>query len=475
MRSARTRKLSWIFGAVVGLALTSGRANADPVGFAVNKDSNDVSVVDLTTLATRATIGTLMSGVSDPGAEPTDVVVDPQSGWVYVSSKLRLIAFNGRLAVGKTPPPIVAVNTRDEGTGLALDAANRRLFMSHADTAGFAFFTISEFSIADPAQPVFVREIVAPPLSGQSTDLRFIAWDAKFRRLYVLAQDGRLYRTGQDNMTFAMPADGVINPAGMLADPSGGVWMTSRIPGTLFRLANAGPLVPYAAGSNHPRGLAWDPSGKGSVLVAVESRNVVRRFWPHLGAFDAFDPMVTAEEPQDVARTAAGAIVSVNRRINSSAGNVTVAGVSQPVDTTGQRSIALAVAEVARLTATPASHSFCWNQAGDIKTKRFTVQNTRLDRASMNLNAVQIAGPNPTRYVTIGKNTCNAASLKWSASCEFTLQFTAEGACVQPPPQFPGGAPICYWPSEVVVASTDGTATTVIPVRGSVALNSCPP
>jgi hypothetical protein len=277
-------------------------------------------------------------------------------------------------------------------------------------------------------------------------------------------------------MFFADYASQIPTPGGILADPIGGVWVSSRATGDgrLFRYRPGVTNTSYAIGNNNPRGMAWDTAVPGTILVAIDTQNVIRRFRPSTGTYDAVDVMATDANPQDVGVTAAGAVVSLNRRVAAGVGNVTVAGMSQPIDTTGQRSVALAVTEIAKLTATPASHSFCWNQTGDVKTKLFTVQNTRLDRMAMTLLPVSVAGSNPGNYV-VGKNVCASKALKWGASCEFSLQFKASGPCVQPRPPFPGPVPICYWPAEVVVASNDGLATTRIPVRGSVAIHPCPP
>lgn len=475
MRNARTRTLTWIIGLLFGLALGSGRADADPVGFAVNQDSNSVSVVDLTTRTTRATIGTLMAGPNDPGAAPGDVVVDPQSGWVYAASNFRLIAFNGRLAV--STPSVVAVPARDKGTGLAIDVAGRRIFMCHGDLPGLDYGIVSEFSIANPAQPVLIAEHIAERTFGvPATDLRYIAWDPLHLQLYVASSDGVVYVTDAGTMNFVDYSTRIPTPGGILADPVGGVWVSSRATGDgrLFRFRPGVTNTSYAIGNNNPRGMAWDTTIPGTIVVAIDTQNVIRRFRPGTGTYDAVDVMLTDANPQDVGVTAAGAVVSLNRRVGAAAGNVTVAGVSQPVDTTGERSVALAVTEIAKLTATPASHSYCWNRHGDVRTKLFTVQNTRLDRLAVTLSPVVMAGSNPGQYV-VGKNTCASKALKFGATCQFSVQFTASGGCVQPPPPFPGTLPICYWPAEVVIASSNGSATTRIPVRGSVALNPCPP
>lgn len=449
----------------LSILVATGAAQADPVAFAVNADSNSVTVVDLARELVRANL-LVWDGFS-PNAtrEPRDAVVDPRSGRLFVASRARLVSFDGRLADGRGR---VEVPAADEASGLALDEAGRRLFMSHEQQNSYPNGIVTEFSIADPAAPVAVaeREVVGVP------DLRYVAWDPKYRRLYVVEDDGRIARTGSGTLSFAtLSGAGAPNPGGILVDPSGGIWVSSRGPGKLVRIAESGARTEFAVpdGANpnlgfHPRGLAWK---QGRLLVAIDGLDKVRRFDPATGTWS--DEMTTGDRPQDVGVTAAGQTVSVNRRTLD--GSVSVAG--REIAVAQQNTMALAVVEVARLTPDPATNTFCYNQTGDRDEKTFVLQSTRVDRQTMNLGQLAIGGANPANYVVISDG-CSSARLSWGATCQFRLRFTASGASVQPPSPLGGYQPP-RWPAQVTISSTDNTASTTIPLQAGLQLNPCHP
>lgn len=439
---------------LVALLATASAASADPVAFVVNGDSHTVSVVDIESRQTRASISTVgQSGFS--GLNPTDVLVDPRTGRVFVSSRERLVSFDGRMADGRG---FYALTASDEGSGVALDEAGWRVFMSHEQVGGSANGIVSEYSLGDPNAPAFVREheVVGVP------DLRFIAFDARNRRVYVVDDGGAIARTHVDDMVFTRLA-GVTapNPGGILADPNGGVWITSRTPAKLVRVFENGSRSEWTVpDAQHPRGMAWDREVAGALLIAVDDRNRIVRFQPASGAFS--NAMTTDARPQDVGTTSGGAIVSVNRIGASVLGSVTANGLT--IAATDLKSTALAVADVARLTPTPNEHKFCYKRLGDRDEATFRIQNTRVNRQRIDLTQLQIGGANPSNYVPIS-NTCSAARLNWGDTCQFRLRFTASGTSVEPPPSSPyGGA---TWPAEVRIASTDGSSSVTVPIRAA--------
>lgn len=446
----------------LSILFAAGAAQADPVAFVVNADSNSVSVVDLTREIVRANLSVWDGGSPNATREPKDALVDPRSGRLFVASRERLVSFDGRLADGRGRFEVAA---QDEGSGLALDEPGRRIFMSHEQLGNYPNGVVTEFSIANPAAPVWIaeHEIAGVP------DLRFIAWDPKYRRLYVVDDDGVIARTGAGNLALAPVAGaGAPNPGGIVVDPAGGVWVSSRGPGKLVRIAENGArsevVVPNAA--QQPRGLAWK---QGQILVAVDDIDKVRRFNPATGVWA--DEMTTGDRPQDVGVTQATTpqAVSANRRALD--GSVSVA--NREIATTQEKSIALAVVEVARLTPDPSAHSFCWNRAGDTDAKTFSVQNTRIDRLSVDLGTLTRGGSNPGNYSVVSDG-CSAARLKWGAVCQFRLGFTASGPSIQPPSPW-GGVQIAKWPAQVSISSTDNSATATISLQGSLNLNPCYP
>ncbi len=122
--------------------------------------------------------------------------------------------------------------------------------------------------------------------------------------------------------------------------------------------------------------------------------------------------------------------------------------------------------ELPRIFADPSSGNYTCCRTGDVSTKTFTLQNTRVSSARMDLGSVTVAGSNPASYVRVAANTCNAARLDWGDSCTFSLRFTAALPSVLPRPPF-GGPSIAYWPAQISVASTYGSASATIPLRAT--------
>lgn len=493
MRSTRRSRVYLAQAALLAILSAGGAAQADPVGYVVNEDSNSVSVIDINAGVTRATVSTYDGYSPNAGKAPRDVVVDPRSGRVFVAVQHRLVSFDGRLSMNRMPGEMVAgyhevrqndmvydmalTGVQNESSGLALDDAGRRIFMCHEEIGSHPWGYIHEFSILDPANPKGVRQHTLPDVP----DLRFIAWDAKFQRLYVVADDGTIVRASSAGLggdlsftTLFQGSAGAPNPGGILADPSGGIWVTSRVPAKLVRIDASGIRTEYAVpGAQHPRGMAFDRSVPANLLIAVDDLDRVKRFTPGTGTFAA-DAMSTGDRPQDVAVTLGGAKVSANRHASGN-GSITRDGTSFAI--TQVKSTALAIADVPRLMADPGSHSFCYNRTGDVAYKSFKVQNLRPDRLPVTLAPVRFGGLNPTNYqiyaTSTSSNTCHAARLEWGQTCSFTLKFTASGPSNQPPPLFGSGFQVAYWPAEAIVTSTDALSTARISLRGALNLNPC--
>jgi DNA-binding beta-propeller fold protein YncE len=446
---------------VVAAALgAASSAAADPVAFSADEVSGTVTVVDVNTGIVRATIA-----VSDTfPREPRDVAVDPKSGRVFVAADGQLISFDGRQPDGRGMHRVLA---RANGSSLAIDERGRRVFMAHEETSQ-STGVVSEFSIADPIRPTLVREHVVPGM----TDLRLVAYDWPNARVYVVDDDGKIARTGRGDTSFAYFGDLSGAPGGILVDPMGGVWVSIRgsTNGKLFRLTEPGALTRYTfMGYSQPRGIAWDVLAPGTILVAIDATpGQIMRFTPSTGALTLV--MSTDPKPQDVGVTAGGARVSVNRVASGVDGTMTKnAAYLAP---TGEKPVALAVTELARLTADPPSKGFCYSRIGDTAEQTFTIQNTRIDRGSIDLLPVAFGGANPANYQLVGTNSCSAARLQWGQSCAFRVRFTASGPSVEPPPRF-GTVLTASWPAEAIVSGTGGSATTRIPLRGAFSLNSC--
>jgi hypothetical protein len=305
-------------------------------------------------------------------------------------------------------------------------------------------------------------------------DLRFIAWDARYRRVYVVDSNGAIARTGPGDRVFAAVAGletAAPNPGGILADPAGGIWVSSRNPAKLVRILENGTRTEYAlANATGARGLAFDVQVAGTILMAVDDLGKVVRFTPSTGTFA--NAMSTDPRTQDVGVTQSGSLVSVNRVASSGPGSVTLDGVT--VATTQERSIALAVVEVAALTPDPGVHAFCYNRAGDRVERSFQVQHTAIDRRRLDLATLTVGGMNPANYA-ITADGCSAARLNWGDTCSFSLRFTASGPSNQPPNPFVTGPQIATWPGEVSIASADASARAKIALSGRVNLNPCRP
>jgi DNA-binding beta-propeller fold protein YncE len=492
MKSRRSSRAWRAQAALLAILSAGGAAHADPMAYVVNEDSNSVSVIDVSAGATRATVSTWDGYSPNAGKAPRDVVVDPRSGRVFVAVQHRLVSFDGLRSIDRSAGQMVAgyhevqqndpaydmlmTGVQNEASGLALDDAGRRIFMCHEAIGSHPWGYVHEFSILDPANPKGVKQHT---INGVM-DLRFIAWDAKYQRLYVVADDGTIVRassTGLGNLSFTtlfQGSAGAPNPGGILADPAGGIWVTSRGPGKLVRIDANGTRTEYAVpGAQHPRGLAFDRSVPANLLIAVDDLDKVKRFTPATQAFA--DVMTTADRPQDVGVTLAGAKVSVNRHASGN-GSITREGMNFSI--TQEKSTALAIADVPRLVPDPTSHSFCYNRTGDVAYKKFTVQNTRADRLPLTMAPIQLAGLNPGNYqiwtTSTTPNTCHAARLNWSQTCEFTVKFTASGPSNQPPSLF-GGYQAAYWPAEAIVSGTDGLSSRRISLRGALYLNPCQP
>jgi DNA-binding beta-propeller fold protein YncE len=449
--------------ALAGALVCTGTALAAPHAYVVNAYSHTVSVVDLGTGATVANVPTWDGYAPNAGREPKDVLVDPRSGRVFAAARAKLAHFEGftnNLADDLT--------IQDEASGLALDDAGRRLFVCHEQIGSYPNGFVTRVPISGAGMPGSPQQFEVPGVP----DLRAIAWDKLNRRVYVVDDDGPIARTGADNMSFTrMMNVSAPNPGGILADPSGGIWVTSRgTPAILVRIRENGTSTSYAIPNMnvHPRGMSWDRMG--NILIAVDDASVVKRFNPASGAFS--DAMSTEARPYDVAMTFAGNMVSANRKGDMVAGSVTLDG--QTRATTQIESIAIDVHNP-HLTPDKTAHSFCYNRTGDRSSYRFTLRNTRMDGARMDLGPIQIGGMNPGNYALVGSNGCAGARLNSGDTCQFTLEFTASGPSNQPPPLFGGSYQVPYWPAEASVASTDGQSAARISLRGGLSLNPCTP
>jgi DNA-binding beta-propeller fold protein YncE len=455
-------------------------------------------VVDVDRNVTRANI-TTWDGVSpSAGRAPSDAVFDPRSGRVFVAAQHRLVSFDGRYAreqngneslaawrsairwheVAQNDPAYDSSMTgvQDETSGIALDERGRRIFMSHEAIGSHPNGYVHEFTIADPASPKGVWRHEIPGI----TDLRFIAWDAAGNCLYVVSDDGKIVRAttmGLGNLSFTTLFSGAAvapAPGGILADPSGGIWVTSRsnaTDGKLVRIYSNGTRSDHPiAGAHHPRGLAFDRSSPANLLIAIDDLDQVKRFSPSTGQFAS--AMMTDDRPQDVGVTLASQKLSVNR-FASGNGSMTRDGMS--IATTQEKSIAMALAEMGRLTADPASYSFCYVRTGNTSSKTFTVRNTHPDRQMMTLGGVQIGGLNPANY-SVTASSCNA-TLNWGDSCSFTLRFSASGPSVQPASSSAFQTiQLATWPAVATVSATPASvgASVQIPLKAAPSLMGCP-
>jgi hypothetical protein len=342
--------------------------------------------------------------------------------------------------------------------------------MSHEQLGTQPDGVVSEFSIANAAAPIMVASHSVPG----APDLRFIAWDARYRRVYVIDDSGAVARTGSSNLAFGIVSGletAAPNPGGILADPAGGIWVTSRNPGKLVRILENGTMTEYAmSGATHPRGMAFDVAVPGTILIAVDDLAQVQRFTPSTASFALV--MNTDMRPQDVGVTQGGARVSANRIASSGPGTVTVDGVSAA--TVQDKPVAISVVEVASLTPTPGAQTFCYNRSGDRDEKSFQLQNTAIDRRRLELATLRIGGLNPANYV-ITADMCSAARLNWGDTCTFSLRFTASGPSNQPPNPFVTGPQTATWPAEVSIASTDASASAKIALKAGLNLNPCYP
>lgn len=458
----------WRDGAIRYLASASAAialgaadlALGDPIAYAANEESSSITVVDVNAGTVRETI---VVADSFP-REPRDVAIDPTSGRVFVAGDGQLISFEGRLPDGRG---MSRVFSRGDGTSLAIDNLGRRVFMTHKDL-GLGYAIVSEYSISNPAAPRLVNEHWIPDMA----DLRLVAYDAPYARLYVVEDDGRIARTGPGNTSFTEVANAHEAPGGILVDPMGGVWVSIRSSsnGKLVRVPEMDPPRTFVlTGHAQPRGLAWDVLVPGTLLVAVDAaQGKVIRFTPSTGA--VAQVMSTDAKTQDVGVTPGGVRVSVNRVASSGNGTMTKNGAL--LAATQAKPVALAVHELPRLSADPPSKSFCYVNYGDTAEQTFTIQNTRLDRSSIDLLPITFGGANSANYQLVGTNSCSSNRLSWGESCAFRVRFTASGPSVEPPPRF-GTALTRSWPAEAVVSGTGGSATTRIPLRGAYSLNSC--
>lgn len=457
--------------AIAGIALATATAHADPVAFVVNADSASISVVDVnagTALGTFSTRGNPRA----TGQEPSDVIFDAKSGRLFVSASGRLMSYNGRVPDGRG---LIEVAAQGQPSALALDDAGRRIFMAHEDLGlGLPDGFITEFSIADPLNPVAVAQHTVRGLP----DLRFIAWDPKFKRVYVMEEDGRVARTdaGPTNWVFMLVGGaGVTAPGGILADPNaGGVWLSGRgTMGRIMRITEPGLISTATTLSRggQPRAMSWDPGTANSLLLAVQDINEVRSFNTVTNLTSL--ALATGVAPVDAAKIGTK-VVSANRVASNVNGSVSITGGATA--STEIKPVAIAVADLPPLFPEPSTATYCYNFAGDSSVKTFTVQNTRLSRLSAVIADPTMAGLNPTNYAVTG---CHNVTLAWGASCTFTVRFSAQPPSIEPPPAFPppivGGFRPATWPAEIVVASTNAPIVSVrIPVRAALQVAACP-
>jgi len=205
------------------------------------------------------------------------------------------------------------------------------------------------------------------------------------------------------------------------------------------------------------------------VLIAVDDLDLVKRFNPSTNQFA--NAMTTDDRPQDVGVTLANQKLAVSR---FASGNGGVTRDRAHIANTPEKSIAMAVTDVARLTPDPASHSFCYARLGDTATKTFEVRNTRPDRQMMTLAGVQIGGLNPSNY-TVLSSSCNA-TLNWGDSCSFTLRFTASGSSREYSSwSLFKTIQIATWPAIATVSATPASAgaSVQIPLRAQQAVFGC--
>jgi hypothetical protein len=460
-----SRVLCLVVIGVLHLHARPAAAQADPVAIVVNRGSDGLDVIDVN------------AGTSWPafasgslGSRPTDIVYDEKSGRIFVSQSGSIGTFNARLPDGRGSIQILASG---EGSGIALDPVGRRIFVSYRSAGGGQTDgLVNEISIANPAAAVITQRTV-PGMP----DLSFIAWDALNRRVYVVEDDGRVARTSTAGWTWSsVGGSGVPSPGGILADPSGGVWITGRAPARLMRFFSTDVVSTYTmTAAKAPRGLNFDPLDPGVIFIAVDDISRVRKYTIATNTF--INSMSTGTRPQDVVKTKNGWLVSANRLSgNGTPGNVSINVPGNLAANTNRTvpvnidPLALVSVDVPRLFADPSSGNYCYRRAGDTSSKTFTLQNTRVNRARMDLGTVTVGGLNPANYVLTGANTCNAARLNWGDSCTFTLRFTASGPSNQPPPPPFGPPAFSYWPAQVSVTSIDASANATIGLRADVGL-----
>jgi hypothetical protein len=460
-----SRVLCLVVIGVLQLNARPAAAQSDPVALVVNRGSDTIDVIDVNAGTAWAPFAS-----GSLGSRPTDVVYDEKSGRIFVSQSASIGSFNARLPDGRGA---ISIPASGEGSSIALDPVGRRIFVSYRSAGGGQTDgLVNEISIANPAAAVVTQRIV-PGIP----DLTFIAWDALNRRVYVVADDGRVARTSNAGWTWSnVGGSGVPSPGGILADPSGGVWITGRAPARLMRFNTADVVSTYTMNAaKSPRGLNFDPLDPGVIFIAVDDIARIRKYSIATNTF--INSMSTGTRPQDVVKTTNGWLVSANRLTgNGTPGNVSInvpgnlaANTNRTVPVNIQPT-ALVSVDVPRLFAEPSSGNYCYRRTGDTSTKTFTLQNTRVNRARMDLGPVSVAGLNPANYVLTGANTCNAARLNWGDSCTFSLRFTASGPSNQPPPPPFGPPPFAYWPAQVSVTSTDASATATIALRADVGL-----
>lgn len=440
-------------------------AQTDPMAIVVNRGSDGLDVIDVNAGTTWPAFAS-----GSLGSRPTDIVYDEKSGRIFVSQSASIGSFNARLPDGRGSLPILAAG---EGSSIALDPVGRRIFVSYRSAGGGQTDgLVNEISIANPAAAVITQRTV-PGMP----DLTFVAWDALNRRVYVVGDDGRVARTSNAGWTWTnIGGIGVPSPGGILADPGGGVWITGRSPARLMRFLPTDVVSTFPMNAaTSPRGLNFDPLDPGVIFIAVDDIARVRKYTIATNTF--VDSISTDTRPYDVVKTKNGWIVSANRLSgNGTPGNVSINVPGNLAINTNRtvpvniQPVALVSINVPRLHAEPSLGSYCYRRAGDSSTRTFTLQNTRLNRAQVDLGNVTVGGLNSANYVFTGANTCNAARLNWGDTCTFTLRFTATLPSNQPPPPPLGPPAFAYWPAQVSVTSTDLRASATIGLRADVGL-----
>ncbi len=440
---------------------------ADPVAYVVNEESFSVSVVDVNASLSRFVFNTNGTNPATSGTHPSEIVFDRTSGRLFVSGQNRLMGFDALLPDGRGRSETPA---QDRASCLALDETGRRVFMSHRTIGGSTDGLVTEFSILDPRNPVATQRTV-PGVP----ELRFIAWDSRYRRVYVVEQNGRVVRTDPDTWTWRVVAGaGAPLPGGIIADPAGGVWIATRFPGRMVRVTEPGVRTQFnLTGTNAPADMSWDPNTPNTLLIAMEDQALIWSFNTVTGANQGVAG--TDMSPVDAGRIA-GKFVSANKVNGNTNGSVTIGAPFSRVGV-GVNPVAMVLVDIGRLTAEPAGATYCYNQAGDVSTKTFRIQNTRLDGMPLSVTTPAVVGPavNADNY-TVTSTGCNAATLAWGATCTFNVHFVAEGPSSQPPPIFPiGPFQPATWPAEIVVgASNDASAVVRIPVRAGLSATLCP-